>query len=299
MKHRARDYVEYGLVRGLTAIVGRLPHRAALALGWALARLVFLFARRRMRKFERRIGQVFGDKQSPRERRRVLWLAWRNLVFNGIESMRTPLVTREWINRVVDQRDVHLLFENMKEGRGAVLAVPHMGNWELAGVGMQLLGARLMIIVRRQRNMLTYEWLNRVRASAGLESFLREAHSFTGIVKGLQHGKVLAILPDLRAKAQFVAVPFLGHPAQIPAGMAAFARDAGVPIIPAYVVREGWTRHRWKGFPPIHPDPALDRDTDVERMTRYVIGVFDQAIREHPDQYYWFNGRWVLGEEPR
>ncbi len=290
--------MEYGLLRGMTAVVGRLPHRAALALGWLVARLSFLLSRRRMKKFERRIAQVFGDSISARERRRILWRAWRNLAFNAIESMRTPLVTLDWIKKVTHHDDIHMLFDNMKNGRGVVLAVPHMGNWELAGVASQLFGAQLMIIVRRQRNMLTYEWLNRMRASAGLESFLREARSFTGIVKGLQQGKVLAILPDLWAKAEAVPVPFLGHAARIPAGMAAFAREAGVPIIPAYVVREGWTRHRWKGFPPIHPDPSLDRDADVERMTRYVIGLFDQAIREHPDQYYWFNGRWVLGEEP-
>ena len=298
MKHRGRDYLEYALLRGIAAVVGRLPHRAALALGWLVAKAVFLLSPRRMRKFERRIEQVFGDSMPPRPRRQTLWLAWRNLAFNAIESMRTPLVTLGWVKKVTAHKDIRLLFENMKGGRGVVLAVPHMGNWELAGVAMQLFGARLMIIVRRQKNMLTYEWLNRVRESAGLESFLREARSFAGIVKGLQNGKVLAILPDLWAKAAAVSVPFLGHTAQIPAGMASFARDAGVPIVPAYVVREGWTRHRWKGFPPIHPDPALDRDADIERMTRAVIALFDQAIREHPDQYYWFNGRWVLGEEP-
>ncbi|MBU1910510.1 MAG: hypothetical protein KJ726_10725, partial [Verrucomicrobia bacterium] len=70
MKHRVRDYVEYGLLRGMTAVVGRLPHRAALALGWLVARLSFLLSRRRMKKFERRIAQVFGDSISARERRR-------------------------------------------------------------------------------------------------------------------------------------------------------------------------------------------------------------------------------------
>lgn len=298
MKHRVRDYVEYGLLRGMTAVVGRLPHRAALGLGWIVARLSFFFSRRRMQRFERRLHQVFGETMSPRERRRTLWRAWRNLAFNAIESMRAPLVTLDWIKRVTDHEDIRMLFDNMKNGRGVVLAVPHMGNWELAGIAAQLFGARLMVIVRRQRNLLAYEWLERIRASAGLETYQRSVNSFAGIVKGLQQGKVLAILPDLRAKAQAVAVSFLGHPAQIPAGMAAFARVAGVPILPAYVVREGWTRHRWKVFPPIHPDPSLDRDADVERMTRYVIGIFDQAIREHPDQYFWFNSRWVLGEEP-
>ena len=74
--------------------------------------------------------------------------------------------------------------------------------------------------------------------------------------------------------------------------MAHFAREAGVPIIPAYVVREGWGRHRWAGFPAIFPDPSLDRDADLRRMTQYVMDCFDRAVREHPDQWIWIHRRW-------
>lgn len=298
MRHRLRDYLEYGLLRGMTAAVGRLPPRAALALGWVVARLIFTFARRRMRRFERRLQQVFGERFTPRERRRVLWLAWRNLAFHAVETMRTPRVTLDWIKRVTDYRAIQVLLDHLRDGRGVVLAVPHMGNWELAGVAAQLFGVRLMIITRRQRNPLTNDWLNRVRRSAGIEVYSRERHSFAGLAKGLQQGKVLAILPDLRAKGHFVSVPFLGATAQIPAGMAVLAREAGVPVLPAYVVREGWARHRWVVLEPIRPDPSLDLQTDVRRMTEHVLRLFEQAIREHPEQYFWFNSRWILGEEP-
>lgn len=298
MKPRLRDWVEYGLLRATAAIVGRLPHRAALALGAGMAGVYYCLARRRLRKFERRIAQVFGPALSPRRRRQILWGAWRNLAFNAIEAMRTPRLTLKWIKRVTEYAPIQVILDLLRDGRGVVLAVPHMGNWELAGVAARFFGVRLMIIARRQKNPLTSEWLNRVRAAAGLETYFREAHSFTGIVKGLQEGKVLAILPDLRAKGPGVSIPFLGHETRIPAGMAALARDTGAPILPACVVRQGWTRHRWMTFPPIHPDPALGREADIERMTRHVIGFFDQAIREHPEQYFWFNSRWVLGEEP-
>jgi lauroyl/myristoyl acyltransferase len=60
------------------------------------------------------------------------------------------------------------------------------------------------------------------------------------------------------------------------------------------VLREGWTRHRWRLVDAVYPDPALDKQADWQRMTQAVIDHFDAAIRDHPDQYFWYNKRWVL-----
>ena len=297
MRHRFRHVLEYVLLRVTAWVANAVPHRVALFSGWIIAVAGFVFPGGRRRKVVARIRQVFGKERSGREIRRIAWLAWRNLCFNAVEAMRTPSVTLDWIKKVTDYKAIQVLFDNMKDGKGVILAVPHMGNWELAGVAAQLFGAKIMIIVRRQKNPLTNAYLSRMRGYTGVEAFLRESKAFSGIVHGLKEGKVLAILPDLRAKADFVPCHFLGTTVQIPAGMALFAREAGVPIIPAYVVREGWGRHRWEAFAPIGSDPSLSREEDFRRMTQYVIDVFDRAIREHPDQYFWFNQRWVLGEE--
>ncbi len=299
MKYRFNHIIEYAALRIMAGIANGVPYRVALFLGWIIACVGFLFLQKKMRVIMSRIRQVFGDLYSERDMRKTTWQAWRNLCFNVIESLRTPSVTLDWVKRVTDYHDFHMVLDNMKEGRGVILAVPHMGNWELAGVASQLLGARIMVIVRRQKNPLTNAYLNWMREYAGIEAFQREARSLAGVVHGLKAGKVLAILPDLRAKADFYLVKYLGHDAQIPAGMALFAREAGVPIIPASVTRVGWARHRWKGFEPIWPDMSLDRETDGRRMTQYVMNCFDQAVRANPDQYFWFNSRWVLGEEEK
>lgn len=297
MIRRLRHLLEYVLLRATAWLANHVPHRAALFGGWVIALIGAVFLRGQMRRATARIRQVFGKEKTEREIRRIAWLAWRNLCFNGVEALRTPSVTLDWVKQVTDHKAIQAVFDNMKDGKGVILAVPHMGNWELAGVSAQLFGAKIMIIVRKQRNPLTNAYLNRMREYTGVEAFLREARSLAGIARGLKEGKVLAILPDLRAKADFVPCRFLGHDGvQIPAGMAMFAREAGVPIIPAYVVRVGWARHRWVGLPPICPDTSLSREDDFKRLTRYVIDAFDRAIREHPDQYFWFNQRWVLGE---
>ena len=297
MKYRLSHILEYAALRAITGLLNALPYRVALVLGWTGAGLGYLILRKRMKRTNRRLGQVFGDRFSEKELNRIGWHAWRNLFFNGVEMIRTPSATPEFIKKVFDLHDFHILPESMKNGRGAVIAVPHMGNWELSGIAVHMLGIRLMAIARSQKNPLVNAYLNRMREYTGVEAVLKESKSFVSVIRKLREGACLAILPDVRAKRDAVTVQYLGVQAQIPRGMALFAREAGVPIIPACPIRIGWARHTWKGFEPVWPNPELDKDTDIQRMTQQVMSCFDQAIREQPDQYFWFNSRWVLGEE--
>jgi KDO2-lipid IV(A) lauroyltransferase len=95
-------------------------------------------------------------------------------------------------------------------------------------------------------------------------------------------------------RTEAVKVQFLGKEANIGAGMALFARHAGVPIYPVIVTRIGWARHAARIYPPVHADPALDKQSDVRRMTQQVMDIITAAIHADPGQWFWYNKRWVL-----
>ena len=113
-------------------------------------------------------------------------------------------------------------------------------------------------------------------------------------LRNLKNGHVMAILPDTRMREREIDVPLLNGTANLGRGMALFARLADVPILPRVVTREGWARHRIVMHDPVWPDKTLDKKTDIERMTRTVVKILDAAIREQPEQWFWFNKRWVL-----
>lgn len=296
MSQSFQHRVEYGVLRGVSWVMGVLPYPAALGLGWALAALGYGLAGRRRREVQRRIREVLGDAVTPGEVRGIAWRSWRNLVFNIIDLMRSPRLTRKEIEARIDHAAALPLVEMGRRGEGYILAVGHLGNWDLAGIGATLLGAKLFAMMRRQRNPLINAYLNRLRSGFGMGVVERNSRALASVVRRLKKGEGLAILPDLRAKSQDTAlpVPFLGGTAWIAGGMGLFARHAGVPILVAITTREGWFRHRWKTLDPIVPDPSLDKEEDIQRMTREVMARLDRAIREHPDQYFWFNKRWVL-----
>ncbi len=294
MKYRVKHVLEYGLLRAVMSGVGWLPYRVALTLGWCCAAASWWPAHRRTLAAEARLAEVFGDRFAPRERRRLAWQAWRNLFFNVIEIMRIPRLTPAKLARLSVVHDEGGVAAHLRSGRGAVIAVPHMGNWDLAGIAAQAYGVPILFMARRQKNPLTDAYLNRLRSSTGIETIMNDASAIRLALRRITAGKVLAMLPDVRARRESLDIAFLGGRANMGRGLAVFAREAGVPVFPCCVWRAGWTRHHFQSLPPIWPQAGADVAQEDRRLTQEVMTQLDTVIRAHPGQYFWFNKRWVL-----
>jgi KDO2-lipid IV(A) lauroyltransferase len=247
----------------------------------------------------RRLRQALGPEISDRALRRIAWQAFRNLAFTAVEGMRLSRITPDWVAGHIDLGPVGQVRAELAKGRGAIIAVPHMGNWELAGIALHSQGVRLMTLARRQKNPLMDAWINRIRRSTGVEAIENRSRGIGEIAGKLAAGQALALLPDVRAKAGAVPVRFLGVDTEVPGGAARFAREAGVPILTAEVLRRGWVRHEWRITGRVESDPRLDEAEDRRRIMQAVMDRLGESVRAHPENYFWFNKRWVLGGEPR
>ncbi len=291
-KHR----IEYGLFRGLAGLVNALPYRLALALGWGVAAVLHHGLRYRRRETLRRIRAVFGPSLPARRARWIAWRSLRNVAFNAVEMLRIGRFDRATLRRMMPglEEAVADARRRLADRGGAILGIPHMGNWDLAGSACFLAGAPIFSVAARQRNPLMNDYINRLRAGHGMEILERGAGTLRQVSQRLRDGAFFAILPDTRARHPDLRLPFLGGEANLARGMAAFARAARVPILPVIVRRRGWTRFEVTVHPPVMPDPAAEKAADLQRMTAAVVGVIDRAIQETPEQWFWHNRRWVL-----
>jgi len=295
MKYRVKHVVEYVGLRLVAGLVTILPYRAALALGWGIAWLAFNVGRFRQKETRRRIREVFGDRYDARGVRRIAWLSLRNLMFTAVDIMRTPATTLDSLGRITDYSRIQQALDAHKAtGRGAIFAIPHMGAWELPGRAMILRGIPFFSVAGKQRNPLFDEYLNSTRERSGMPILMRGASTLKQIIHRLKQGEMLALLPDVRMRTEAVKVRFLGKEANIGGGMAMFARHAGVPVFPVIVTRVGWTRHTGRIYPPVEPDPAADKHADAQRISQAVMDVISAAILAEPEQWFWYNKRWVL-----
>lgn len=295
MAARLQHRMEYAALRAGETFLNALPYRAALGAAWLAAVFLFLVVRFRRRETFRRIREVFGEAYPSRAVRRIAWRSLRNMAFNVVELMRAPAVDRAWIDRHLPTfaarvPEVQAL---IRQYGGAVITVPHMGNWDLAGWACHRYGIRMFSIAGKQKNAQVNEWVNR-RRECGMTILERGGGTLRQIRALLRAGNVLAILPDVRVYTPDLEVAFLGGKANVGRGMARFAMAAGVPVIPAILRREGWTRHGFDLLPPILPDPSREREAEARRITETVLAQVDAAIRRTPDQWFWYNKRWVL-----
>lgn len=273
-----------------------LPYRGALSVGWLTALIAFHVFRFRRTETIQRLRSVFGDSRTPRQYRYIAWISLRNLAFNAIEFMANRKMTIKDFNRIFDYGDtLDFMKEHVATGKGAVLAGPHMGSWEMVGRAFALHKIPIISIAAHQRNPLVNSYFDRMRAETDLKPLTRgESGILKKIIRRMRNGEVMAILPDVRMRTPGLQVPFLGGTANIGTGAATFARTTKLPIFPFIIKRRGWTRHEIRRLPAIYPDMELDKTNDIERMMQILMAGIECEIMKEPEQWFWYNKRWLL-----
>ena len=286
--------LEYAALRCACALVNAVPYPAAM---WLADALAFFAVRCLGFKRERTVERIRGafPEKTPAQCRAIAVRSLANVLKTAVEMIRAPKLTSAWMDRhVVDGRLYKdRLQEYVDEGKGVVIMVPHSGNWYMAAWAMAAYGLPLFAIAARQRNPKIDAWMKRQYGS--VEVLERgSARTLVEIKEKLRAGRAFAILPDLRVPHPDVEVDFLGGKANVSHAGAMFAVRCGSPIIVAMMRREGG-RHVFDHIGTLRPDAAAkDRKAEAARLTREAMSMIDGRLKEHPEDWYWYNKRWIL-----
>jgi KDO2-lipid IV(A) lauroyltransferase len=185
-------------------------------------------------------------------------------------------------------------------GSGAILISPHLGTWELGGLGLADLGYRVNVLTYREPDELVNEQRKQVREARGIGVIYvdRDDSSPLAIIEAvnaLRRNEIVCLIGDRDGSSNTVVVPFFGHPTPLPAGAAHLALATGAPVIPVFVVLENDGRYAtlmdeaifFKGS---HGQNAVAVQTGMTRLA----AVFERYIRQYPDQWYNFFDFWNL-----
>jgi KDO2-lipid IV(A) lauroyltransferase len=189
----------------------------------------------------------------------------------------------------VNQENVDLTLKHMKNGRGVIYALPHMGDFEQAGRWVILVGAgSFTTVAERLKPDAVFRKFLEFRQGLGMEVLPTTGgpHPFGVLAQRLRAGKLVCIVADRDLSATGVEVDFFGEKALLPAGPAALAVQTGAALMPVgcwFVGETEWAVHVYDEIPV--PDEG-SRKQKIAAMTQALAAVFEQAISEHPEDWH-------------
>ena len=287
----ARHRLELLGVHFLAFLPRLLPYRTAVRFGTLLGILAFDIVRIRRGVTLANLKRAFGDKMSSRERIRTGRRSYINFAKSMIEFASIPRLNPERIGKLVSFEGKEYVDKALEKGNGAVIVTGHFGSWELLGAAAAGSGMPVDFLVGEQTNRLVDDYINSLRASAGIGT-IPMGVTMRGVFKALRNNRVVAMLSDQDARRGGIFVDFFGIPSSTYPGASQFAYRLGSPVIFCYIVRNEDETHRAIFLSPMEADPEKDRDQEIRRLTAGFTRALEDAIREHPDHYFWAHRRW-------
>ena len=279
----------YYLVRFLSRVVCLLPGRFCDRLGRAMALALWPFLPVRRKKLAAsQVAMCLGTDERESER-----IAKESAVRFGpmfFEVLRFPVIMRRMADYVEIEGAEHLR-EVLSQGKGAVIATGHTGNWELMGGALSQAGFPIIGVAMRQRDAAMDRFINEYRRLVGMHIIYK--NDVREMFRMMKEGWVVGLLADQDTnRHDGIVLDFLGRPTNCVPGPATMARSAGIGIIPGYITRKKDGTHKIILHAPIEVPRTKDKRADIRAAQQAVNRVLEQHIREHPEEWFWLHDRW-------
>lgn len=260
-----------------------LPLRLNHAFARLLAQVLWLFPSKLKQVTLTNIRICFPDKDEQQAHR---------LAKEGfIETIKTATETGAlWLwrgervlslVRAVDNES--LLKDGFNKGNGVILALPHLGAWELIGV----YGSKhyaMTSLYRPPRLPQLDLLIKNARQRMGATLVPTNAKGIRALYTALKHNELVAILPDQEPDKNGVFAPFFGTPAYTMTLLTKLATKTGATVLFAYARR----LEHGRGFRLVFKEAAREiSQPDLEVSTRYLNEGIEACVREVPEQYQW------------
>lgn len=283
--------IEYAALRFIVFVVNILPARVSLRIGDLLGWLLFSAIRYRRKVTMANLIKTFGDEYSYPELKRIGRRAYINFARSLIEFAMFPRLAKTDLSKKIEIVGGEQLQQHFQSGKGAVLFSGHFGSWELIGAYMAQKGWPIDFLVGVQSNRLVNDLMNKHRKIFGI-GLIEIGVAAKGVFAALKKGRGVAMLADQDAGRDGVIIEFLGRPASVLKGPAAFALKTGCPIFVGNFVRTGLDTHVLYLEGPIEITPSSDKEADIARLTKSCNDILAKYVRKFPDHYLWSHRRW-------
>lgn len=287
-----REALAFHLYRSAAWFARSLPEELGRRVFRRAGLLAFALAPGTRAVVARNQAQVLGREPGDPLVRRATRDAFVSYARYWFDSFRFAMMTPESVAARFEPIDDHHLWSALEAGRGAIVALPHIGNWDAAGPWLRAENRPAVAVAERLRPERLYELFVANRTSFGLEVLgLGDAGIGRTLASKLEAGYIVALVADRDLTGGGVEATMFGRKRRMPAGPAMLSLTTGAPLIvtPVFQTERGW---RCVMTPPLEIERTGDRRADVRALTQRMTDEFERAIASAPTDWHMFQPAW-------
>lgn len=208
------------------------------------------------------------------------------LLKNYYDLMRAPATSSAELASTVEIAGLENLRQTLARGKGAIVAMPHMGNLSMIAepVGT-LLATPITVVIEQMRDPAVHELIKQFRLRGDIHMVEIGPQATREIGRALRAGGIVVLPSDRTVASATVEVDFFGATAVVPSGAALLALRSGAPLLTAYTYRPTSGRSTVVIDPPLAIERRNDLASDIRRVMQAIMRIFEAYIRRHPAQW--------------
>lgn len=258
-----------------------------------------------------------GTRQLRKNLRRVVGPAVSELRMDALVGAALRSYARYWRETFtfesIDQAAVVRSFDEhmtgrdhldaaLARGRGVILALPHMGNWDASGMWLVGHSGPFTTVAERLKPESVFDRFVAYRERIGMEVIALSGGDRTAIsvlAERLRENRVVCLLADRDLSHKGIEVDFFGERAKMPAGPALLAATTGASLHVVHSYFPNDTSWGQDVSAPIGlPQGGTLRD-EVVAGTQRMADLLAEGIARRPADWHMLQRLWLADLTPR
>ena len=279
-------------LKTLAALIGRLPVSGLSLVGRSLGRAAYILDIRHRRIIHHNLALVYPELD-PLQKRQLTRHIFQHFGMVFLEILQAPFLPRGKLLERVRIEGQDNLIQALNHPHGCLIYSAHLGNWELAFLAFSAqLNHSVITVAKPIKWKLAHNWLTALRSRFGNKVFFKEG-ALPLMIRALRDGRTVGVLIDqgVRRK-EAVEVAFFGKRTLATPAAALLALRCRMPVVPIFCARDAKGHYVVKVKPLIAYTRTASLRQDIHAYTQLLMNTLEDAIRDHPEQWFWFHKRW-------
>jgi len=235
------------------------------------------------------LSPVISEKKKIKKYAQKVFI---NFAYYLVDFFRYSKLNQDFIKKNIELEGLENLNKALAKCKGVIVLTAHLGNYELAGAVLSLLGYPLSVVALPHKDKRINKFFDRQRQRVGVK-VISTGTTIRSCFSALKSGDLLALLGDRNFSGAGIKLNMFSRQAYFPRGIAFFALKTGAPIIPIFLIRKNRKFYHLVCEKPIIYDKEKRDEVSIMKKCNLVL---EKYIKKYPQQWYMFQRRWVTEE---